>query len=145
MDLKEFFLKQKQATHQATLAVLAKIPAERTAWRPAEGMLSLGEIARHIWMSEEGVRRLAIEDNWEYYEKRIPQGLFAILGEVKSIAEELAQIERVHQATISAASEFPLERWEEERSNPNFEIRRADSSRSSVSYSRFSDILPSCP
>jgi len=124
VDLKEFFLKQKQATHQATLGVLGKIPAERAGWRPAEGMLSLGEIARHIWTSEEGVRRMALEDNWEYYEKRIPQGLFAILGEVKSIPEELGQIERVHQATISAASEFPRERWEEERSNPKFDIRR---------------------
>ena len=57
MDIKELFLKQKQATHQSTLGVLAKIPRDRVGWRPAEGMLSLGEVVRHIWMSEEGVRR----------------------------------------------------------------------------------------
>ena len=54
MDIKELFLKQKQATHQGTLGVLAKIPPDHVGWRPAEGMLSLGEIVRHVWMSEEG-------------------------------------------------------------------------------------------
>jgi uncharacterized damage-inducible protein DinB len=124
MDLKEFFLKQKQATHQATLAVLSKIPAQHASWRPAEGMLSLAEIARHLWMSEEGVRRAALDNDWGYYEKRVPRGLFAILGEVNSVAEEMGQIERVHQTTISAATDLPLERWEEERSNPQFNIHR---------------------
>jgi uncharacterized damage-inducible protein DinB len=124
VDLKEFFLKQKEATHHGTLAVLAKIPSDRITWRPAEGMLSLGEIARHIWMSEEGVRRLALENDWDYYEKRVPHGLFAILGEVKSLPDELAQIERVHRDTMTAASQFPLERWDEERANPKLEIRR---------------------
>src|SRR5579864_652894 len=124
MDLRDLCLKQKEATHQGTLAVLTKIPADRIAWRPAEGMLSLGEIARHIWMSEEGVRRLALENEWSYYEKRVPQGLFAILGEVKSVPEELAQLERVHRDTIGGVSRFPLERWDEERANPKLEIRR---------------------
>ncbi len=87
MDLKELFLKQKQATHQGTLGVLAKIPADRIGWRPAEGMLSLGQIVRHLWMSEEGVRRAAVEADWGYYEKRVPQGLFAILGEVGSLSQ----------------------------------------------------------
>jgi uncharacterized damage-inducible protein DinB len=124
MDQREFFLKQKQATHKGTLDVLAEIPPDRLAWRPAEGMLSLGEIARHIWMSEEGVRRVALEDNWDYYEKRVPQGLFAILGEVKSLESELAQIEKIHQDTLREVAAFPLERWEEERANQQFNIRR---------------------
>ncbi len=124
MDLKEFFLKQKQATHQGTLGVLRKILPGQIGWRPAEGMLSLGEIARHLWMSEEGVRRVALEGKWDYYEKRVPLGLFAILGEVKSIEDELAQIERVHQETLRAVAAFPLDRWEEERKNEQFDIRR---------------------
>jgi uncharacterized damage-inducible protein DinB len=124
MDLKEFFLKQKQATHQGTLSVLAKVPADRVGWRPAEGMLSLGEIARHIWMSEEGVRRVALEGDWGYFEKRVPQGLFAILGEVASLGDELREIERVHQETLDAVRDFPAERWEEERANDEFNIRR---------------------
>jgi uncharacterized damage-inducible protein DinB len=124
MDLKEFFLKQKQATHRGTLDVLAKIPPNALAWRPADGMLSLGEITRHIWMSEEGVRQAALEGKWDYYEKRVPQGLFAILGEVKSLETEMAQIEKVYQDTLRDAAAFPLERWEEEREDSRFNIRR---------------------
>ena len=124
MDLKEFFLKQKQATHQGTLGVLAKIPPAQLGWRPAEGMLSLGQIVRHLWMSEEGVRRVALEGNWGYYEKRVPRGLFAILGDVDSLESELQEIERVHQETLRAVGEFPLGRWHEERVSDQFKIHR---------------------
>jgi uncharacterized damage-inducible protein DinB len=124
VDLKAFFLKQKQVTHQSSLKVLGAIPPDQLAWCPAEGMLSLGQIARHIWMSEEGVRRAAFEERWDYYEKRVPQGLFAILGEVGSLSEELAALERVHQETMAAAEAFPLERWQDERKSERFNIRR---------------------
>jgi uncharacterized damage-inducible protein DinB len=124
VDLKTFFLKQKQAAHQSTLKVLGTIPPDQLTWRPAEGMLSLGEIARHVWMSEEGVRRVALEDRWDYYERRVPLGLFAILGDVSSLSDELASLERVHQETIAAAEAFPLDRWQEERKNEQFNIRR---------------------
>ena len=124
MDIKSFYLKHKQAIHQGTLDVLSKIPAEQIGWRPAEGMLSLGEIARHVWMSEEGVRRVALEDNWAYYEKRVPLGLAGILGEVKSLQAELVRLEEVHQETLAAAAAFPLEGWEEERRNDTFNVRR---------------------
>ena len=124
MDIKQLFLKQKQATHQGTLGVLAKIPLDRAEWRPADGMLSLGEIVRHLWMSEEGVRKSALEGTWEYYERRIPRGLFSILGEVKSLEPEVARMEEIHQETLRAVAEFPLERWEEERLNEEFNIRR---------------------
>lgn len=124
MDLKTFFLKQKQATHQSTLKVLGAIPPDQLGRRPAEGMLSLGQIARHIWMSEEGVRRVAIENCWDYYERRVPLGLFAILGEVGSLSEELASLDRVHQETMAAAEAFPAERWQEERKNERFNIKR---------------------
>lgn len=124
MDIREFFLKQKQATHQGTLGVLGMIPPDRVEWRPAEGMLALGQIVRHIWMSEEGLRNAALEARWDYYEKRIPRGLFSILGEVKSLAPELARLEEVHQETLRAAADFPVERWQEERINERFNIRR---------------------
>jgi len=124
MDLKTFYLKEKQAVHEGTLTVYQKIPQDHLDWRPAEGMLSLGQITRHSWMSEEGVRRVALENNWEYYAKRVPLGLSGILGEVRSLGEELAQIERVHQETVRAVEALPLERWEELRENPQFNIRR---------------------
>ena len=125
MDLKEFFLKQKQAAHSNSIKVFGLIPPGQLGWRPAEGMLSLGEIVRHVWMSEEGVRRVALEDRWDYYEKRVPQGLFAILGEVVSLPEELAQLDRVHQQTLAAAAAFPLEHWEDERRNDRYGVNRS--------------------
>jgi uncharacterized damage-inducible protein DinB len=125
MDVKEFFLKQKQATHQGVIQVFSKIPADQMDWRPAPDMLSLGELARHIWVSEEGARRMALHNDFGYYEKRIPSGLGAVLGEVEPLEKELAHIETVHQATLREVSSFPLERWSEERVNEPLQIRRS--------------------
>lgn len=124
MDIKELFLLQKQAEHEGTIAVYQKIPRDRLDWRPGEGMLSLGQLIRHAWKSEEGNRYIALDDDWSYYEKRVPQGLFAMLGEVKSLDDELQQIQRVHQDTILAVKVFPLERWTEIRENAKFRTRR---------------------
>ena len=124
MDVRELFLSQKQAEHEGTIAVYAQIPRDRLDWRPAEGMLTLGQMARHVWRSEEGTRRIALDADWSYYEKRIPLGLFAVLGEVKSLDDELKEIRRVHQDTLRAVQAFPLERWEEMRENTQFRTRR---------------------
>jgi uncharacterized damage-inducible protein DinB len=124
MNLKEFFLKQKAAVHKGALDVYGKIPRDRLDWRPAEGFLTLGQVLRHVGMSEQGNRRIALEGDWSYFETRIPRGLFAILGEVKSLDEELAEIERVHQETLRAVADFPYECWEEIRENPEFQVRR---------------------
>jgi DinB superfamily len=123
MDLKEFFLKQKQAAYKNSLKVFQAIPPDRMGWRPAEDMLSLGQIVRHVGMSEAGVRRVAIDDDWGYYEKRVPLGLFALLGDATSLGDELAVLEQVHQQTIAAVEAFPIERWEEERSSEAFNVR----------------------
>ena len=124
MDLKELFLTQKASEHEGTLSVYEKIPRDRLDWRPAEGMLSLGQMARHVWRSEEGTRRIAIDSDWSYYETRIPQGLLATLGEVKSLDDELREMRRVHHETLRAAHAFPLKRWGEIRENPQFRTRR---------------------
>jgi len=124
MDLKEFFLRQKESEHEGTLSVYEKIPRDRLDWRPVEGMLSLGQMARHVWRSEEGTRRIALEGDWSYYETRIPQGILATLGEVKSLDDELREIRRVHQDTLRAVQAFLLERWEEIRENAQFHTRR---------------------
>ena len=124
MDVKELYLTQKESAHQGTLAVYAKIPRDRLDWRPAEGMLTLGQMARHVWRSEEGTRRIALDSDWSYYETRIPKGLLAVLGEVKSLDEELQEIRRVHQDTLRAVQAYPLERWDEIRENAQFHTRR---------------------
>jgi len=124
MDTRQLFLLQKQGEHEGTIAVYEKIPPDRLDWRPAEGMLTLGQMARHVWRSEEGTRRIALDGDWSYYEKRIPLGLLAVLGEVKSLGDELQEIRRVHQETLRAAEAYPIERWEEIRDNPQFHTHR---------------------
>ncbi len=124
MDLKEFFLKQKEAIRGRTLQVAAMIRPENLGWRSEGGALSLGEMLRHIWVSEEGVRRVALEGNFAYYETRIPNGLRAILGKPGTLEEELRNLERVHKETLAAVQEFPLEGWEEERVHAGLGFRR---------------------
>lgn len=123
MDVKEFFLKQNEAAYQSDLKVFSKIREEHIHWRPADGMLTLGELVRHVAMSEEGVRRTAFFDDWSYYEKRVPLGLSGILGEVTSVQKELQYLERVHRDTLKEAGDFPVERWDEERINNAFNFR----------------------
>lgn len=98
MDIKEFFLKQKEAIRSRTGQVVGMIRAEHMAWRPEKEALSVGEMLRHLWVSEEGVRRVALEGNFAYYERRIPQGLRAVLGQPGTLEEELGNLERVPHA-----------------------------------------------
>jgi hypothetical protein len=125
MDAKDLFLSQKADQHAGSLAVYRQIPPDRLDWRPASGMLTLGQIARHVWRSEEGGRRIALDDDWTYYVTRVPLGLLAVLGEVTSLADELREIERVHRETLRAVEAFPLARWDEMRERPEFHTHRA--------------------
>jgi uncharacterized damage-inducible protein DinB len=124
MDIREFFLKQKQATYYGTVNVLEKIPRDHLAWRPSVSMLSLGGLVRHLWTSEEGIRRIALHDQWDYLDARVPNGLAAYLGEVESMADEFHQVERVHADTLREAGDLPLEDWELVRENPKYDFHR---------------------
>ena len=124
MDTKELFTRMKESNRARTRGLLERIPAEHFGWRPTEGALSIGEMLRHVWMSEEGVRRVALEGDFSYYEARIPQGLFAVLGAPRSLPEEVADLERVHQDTLRLVADFPLDRFEEERAHEALGIRR---------------------
>jgi hypothetical protein len=111
MDLREFFLKQKEAIRGRTRQVVGLVEPAHLDWRAEKGALSVGEMLRHIWVSEEGVRRVALDGNFAYYETRIPHGLRAVLGKPGSLAEETANLERVHRETLAAVAAWPLERW----------------------------------
>jgi len=104
--------------------VTALIRPEHLVWRPEKEALSVGEMLRHLWVSEEGVRRVALEGGFTYYETRIPQGLRAVLGTVGTLTEELENLERTHNETLAAVADFPLPRFEEERRHPGLGFRR---------------------
>lgn len=124
MTLQEFFLKQKKAIRKRTDEVFALLRPEDMEWRPAEGALSVGEMLRHLWVSEEGVRRVALDGNFAYYEARIPGGLSAVLGAVGSLQNELGNVERVHRQTLEAIAKQRDEIFEQERAHPGLGFRR---------------------
>jgi len=124
MDLKEFFLKQKEVIRGRTRQVTGMVRPEYLDWRPEKDALTVGEMLQHLWVSEEGVRRVALEGNFAYYETRIPKGLRAVLGKQGTLEEALANLERVHRETLDAVKQFPFERWEEERVREDLGFRR---------------------
>ncbi len=124
MEFKELFLKQKEAIRRRTREVVRMIRPEHFAWRPEKDALSVSEMLRHIWVSEEGVRRVALEGNFAYYETRIPQGLRAVLGTPGTLTEELENLERVHRQTIAEVASCPVGVFDEERAHEGLGYRR---------------------
>jgi len=70
------------------------------------------------------VRRAALEGNFAYYERRIPEGLRVVLGAPRGLEDELRDLERVHEETLRAVADFVEERWEEERVHEGLGYRR---------------------
>ncbi|MFY9529403.1 MAG: DinB family protein [Candidatus Acidiferrales bacterium] len=124
MDLKVFFLKQKEAVRGRSIQIFALLRPEDMGWKPEKGALSVGEMLRHLWVSEEGVHRAALEGNFAYYEKRMPLGLGAVLGTVGSLEDELKDLERAHRETLEAVLACPATLFDEERVHEGLNFRR---------------------
>jgi len=124
MEFRDIFLKQKEAIHKRMVEVLGMVRPEHMDWRPEKDALSVGEMLHHLWVSEEGVRRVALEGDFSYYETRIPKGLRATLGPRGSLDENLANIARVHNQTMAAVAACPAQVFEEERARAELGYRR---------------------
>jgi uncharacterized damage-inducible protein DinB len=124
MEFREIFLKQKEAIHKRMVEILGMVRPEHMDWRPEKDALSVGEMLQHLWVSEEGVRRVALESDFAYYVTRIPKGLRSTLGPRRTLEEDLANIARVHGETLAAVGACPAEVFEEERVRPDLGIRR---------------------
>jgi uncharacterized damage-inducible protein DinB len=124
MTLQQFFLKQKEAVRGRSRDVFAMIRAEDMTWKPENGALTVGELLRHLWVSEEGVRRCALEGDFKYYEIRVPKGLHAVMGAPGSLEDELKNIERVHTETVRAVGDLPESAFDEERAHAGLGFRR---------------------
>ena len=127
MNIQELFLKQKEAHRGRTRQVTSLLREDHLSWRPAPGALSVGEMLRHLWVSEQGIRNLALNGDFSYYEKRIPGGLSAVLGTPRTIAEEIVSLETTQAETLAAVAAFPLDRWDEERVHEGLGFRRKTS------------------
>ncbi|HWQ03077.1 MAG TPA: DinB family protein [Candidatus Nitrosotenuis sp.] len=124
MDARDLFLKNKEVVRKRTREILALLRPEHKDFRPVPGALSVGEMLRHLWVSEAGVLRVALHADFSYYETRIPQGLFAVLGTPRTLEEEIADMERVHRESLQQVSAFPAEEMETERVLETFGYRR---------------------
>jgi hypothetical protein len=124
MEFRDIFLKQKEAIHKRTIEILGMVRPEHMDWRPEKDALSIGEMLQHLWVSEEGVRRVALQGDFAYYEIRIPKGLHATLGPRGALDENLANIARVHRETMAAVAACPAAVFEEERARAELGYRR---------------------
>jgi len=124
MTIQELYLRQKEASRGRTRQVTSLLREDQITWRPVTGALSIGEMLRHMWVSEQGVRNLALNGDFSYYEKRIPGGLSAVLGTPRTVAEEIASLESTQTETLAAVAALPLERWEDERVHEELGFRR---------------------
>ena len=124
MTLQEFFLRQKQAVRARSREIFALLRPQHMDWKPEKNALSASEMLRHLWTSEEGVRRCALEGDFTYFDIRIPQGLAAVMGSPGSLEDELKHIERAHQDTLTQIAGAPAALFDEERANPAIGYRR---------------------
>jgi uncharacterized damage-inducible protein DinB len=124
MTLSEFFLKQKAAIRARTRDVFRMLRAEQMDWKPEKEALSVGELLRHLWVAEEGVRRCALNGDFSYYEVRVPKGLHAVMGSPGSLEEELKSNDRVHSETLAAVAAVPEQVFDEERAHADLGFRR---------------------
>jgi len=124
MEFREIFLKQKEAIHKRMVEILGMVRPEHMEWRPEKDALSVGEMLQHLWVSEEGVRRVALQGNFAYYETRIPKGLRATLGPGATLEDNLANLARVYGETMAAVAACPAEVFEEERVCTDLGYRR---------------------
>jgi uncharacterized damage-inducible protein DinB len=124
MEFREIFSKQKETIHKRMVEVLGMVRPEHMDWRPEQDALSIGEMLHHLWVSEEGVRRVALENNFAYYETRVPKGLRSTLGPSRTLEENLANIARVHGETLAAVAACPAAVFEEDRMRPDLGVRR---------------------
>lgn len=124
MTVQQFFLKQKQAIRNRTEEVFALLRPEHVNWKPERSALSIGEMLRHLWISEEGVRRVALDGNFAYYETRIPKGLAAVVGTPGELEDELKNLGRVHRETLDAVAAQAPELFDLERAHPALGFRR---------------------
>jgi uncharacterized damage-inducible protein DinB len=124
MPLADLFVEHKETIRQRTRNLYPKIPADQLGFAPAPGALTLGQILRHLWMSEEGITGIVSQGSWEYFERRMPARLVDILGQVGPLQHELDHLERVHGQTIALIRSLPDDAFAKEHVNEKLGLRR---------------------
>lgn len=124
MEFREIFLKQKESIHKRMVEILGMLRPGHMDWRPEKDALSIAEMLQHLWVSEEGVRRVALDGDFSYYETRIPKGLRSTLGAPMGLEDSLSNLARVHDETMAAVASCPVQLFEQERDRQDLGFRR---------------------
>lgn len=85
-----------------TLAVLQHIPPDRVKWRPVEGMLTLGQLVRHLAQAEMMWQEV-VKGHWDLKQLlavRRDLDLIEATGPVENLMAELTLLEVTHRQTL---------------------------------------------
>jgi uncharacterized damage-inducible protein DinB len=123
MKESETLARLKESIRSRTRTMLEKVPPDKLNWSPVDGSLTLGQLLRHIWKSDEAVCKLA-RGNWEYLEKRLPQGLLAVLGEIEDLETELHHLEEAHREAVNFIRPLSDQELDREYHNEKLNVRR---------------------
>lgn len=91
-----------QSVRARTLAVLRHIPRDRVNWRPAEGMLTLGQLVRHLAQAEMMWQEV-VKGHWDLKQLlavRRDLDLIEATGPVENLMTELTLLEVTHRQTV---------------------------------------------
>lgn len=124
MALSDLFVEHKETIRQRTRNLFPKIPADKLGFAPVEGALTLGQILHHLWMSEEGITKIVNQGSWEYFERRMPARLVDILGPLGTLQQELDNLERVHNQTMTLIRSLPDDAFAKEHVSEKLGLRR---------------------
>jgi len=108
MDNKAFFGYYDRAWSVAVKAV-SQFPADRLDWRPAEGMMTAGDLIHHISGAEEFFTRGLTTGEWEAK----PEGKRP--GSIPALVEHM---ETAHQQSKNAFWNLPAEDYQRIRNCP---------------------------
>ncbi len=114
MDLRAVLIANKEAVRAKTRNLYPKIPADRMTWAPDAKALTLGQLLRHLHMSEAGLVDVLRTGKWWYLEERIGPQLTDYVGPATNKDAEIAKLEEVHAATIAFLRDAPEEVLERE-------------------------------
>ena len=124
MSLADLIVEFKESVRQRTRNLYPKIPADRIAFAPVEGALTLGQILHHLWMSEEGITNVLSRGSWDYFERRMSARLVDILEPIGSLHQELDNLERVHHQTIALIRSLPDDAFSRKHVNVQLKHKR---------------------
>lgn len=102
MSLNSVLTEYKKAIRQRTLNVLKKVPEDKLNWRPAPGVLSLGQLIHHIGQADMAWTKV-LREEWDlnqFLQIRRNMDLLEVIGEVESLTDELEGLEITHQEVL---------------------------------------------